>query len=139
MPAKDKYHDAIKAALIHDGWKITHDPFYLRLGRRKGYIDLGAEKQLIGAEKGNRKIAVEIKSFIGLSSVKDFQEALGQFLLYKPALSKKAPARTLFLALPEEFFDSFFDDPYFLEVAELYEMKMIIVDIIKKEIITWKK
>lgn len=139
MPAKDKYHNQVKEALEKDGWFITHDPYFLKLGRRKGYIDLGAERTLIGAEKGSEKIAVEIKSFIGLSNVKDFQEALGQFLLYKPALAKKSPSRTLYLSIPEEFFDVFFDDPYFLEVTDLYDVKMIVVDTDKNKIVKWKK
>ncbi len=27
MPAKDTYHDAVRHALVKDGWTITHDPF----------------------------------------------------------------------------------------------------------------
>lgn len=27
MPAKDRFHDAVRAALIKDGWTITHDLF----------------------------------------------------------------------------------------------------------------
>lgn len=30
MPAKDIYHDAVKAALIKDGWTITADPYTIR-------------------------------------------------------------------------------------------------------------
>lgn len=30
MPAKDLYHKAVCAALIKDGWTITHDPLTLR-------------------------------------------------------------------------------------------------------------
>ncbi|MGD2183210.1 element excision factor XisH family protein [Lusitaniella coriacea LEGE 07167] len=29
MPAKDTYHDAVKNALIKDGWTITADPYYI--------------------------------------------------------------------------------------------------------------
>jgi len=35
MAAKDLYHDTVKTALEKDGWIITHDPFYIRLGTRK--------------------------------------------------------------------------------------------------------
>lgn len=58
MPAKDRYHDAVKAALVRDGWTITHDPLTLRWGKKDMFVDLGAEK-LLAAEKGERKIAVE--------------------------------------------------------------------------------
>lgn len=77
---RDRYHHIVREALEKDGWVITHDPFFIRLGKRKGFIDLGAE--IIGAEKGTEKIAVEFKSFTGLSDVDDFEDALGQFLLY---------------------------------------------------------
>ena len=96
--AKDKYHYQVKEALEKEGWTITHDPYFIRLGKRKGYIDLGAE--MIGAERGKEKIAVEIKSFSGVSDVDEFEDALGQFLLYKLALDKKEPDRILFLAMP---------------------------------------
>ena len=32
MPAKDTCHDAVKNALIKDGWTITADPYYLEFG-----------------------------------------------------------------------------------------------------------
>jgi hypothetical protein len=30
MPAKDIYHDAVKNALIEDGWTITADPYKIK-------------------------------------------------------------------------------------------------------------
>ena len=59
MPARDLYHDAVKNALVKDGWTITHDPFIVEIEGDRLYIDLGAER-VIAAEKGTRKIAVEI-------------------------------------------------------------------------------
>jgi hypothetical protein len=35
MPAKDFYHNTVVEALHKDGWIITHDPYYLRIGRHK--------------------------------------------------------------------------------------------------------
>lgn len=34
MPAKDMFHDSAKAALLKDGWTITHDPLSLRMGKK---------------------------------------------------------------------------------------------------------
>ena len=51
MPARDRLHNAVKNALIRDGWTITHDPLRLTSGRRNLYVDLGAER-LLAAEKG---------------------------------------------------------------------------------------
>ncbi|MBI2807952.1 MAG: hypothetical protein HYX68_23455 [Planctomycetes bacterium] len=66
MPARDLYHQAVKNALVKDGWTITHDPFHLPSAGKHLYVDLGAE-QLLGAERAAEKIAVEIKSFLGSS------------------------------------------------------------------------
>ena len=45
MPAKDIYHQAVKNAMLKDGWTITHDPFRIRLARGKNlFVDLGAEQ-----------------------------------------------------------------------------------------------
>ncbi|MEM6297911.1 MAG: XisH family protein [Bacteroidota bacterium] len=138
MPAKDKFHDHVINALQVEGWTITHDPYFLRLGRRKGYIDLGAERSFIGAERENEKIAVEIKSFLSPSSLDQFEDALGQFLIYRPALTKAEPARVLFLAVPKTFYEDFFDEPYFVEIAELYDLKMCIFNESETELI-WVK
>ena len=81
MPAKDLYHDAVKAALIRDQWIITHDPLTLKLGKKDFYVDLGA-RRLLAAQKEERKIAVEIKSFTGRSDINDLEKALGQYILY---------------------------------------------------------
>ncbi|CCQ60996.1 fdxN element excision controlling factor protein [Crocosphaera watsonii WH 0401] len=100
MPAKDIYHDAVKNALIKDGWKITDDPLILSIGKKDLFIDLGAEK-LIAAEKDQQKIAVEIKSFLGNSQVNDLENALGQYILYYEVLLAKQDERVLYLAIKE--------------------------------------
>jgi len=100
MPARDFYHEKVKAALIKDGWEITHDPLRLNWGNKDLYVDLGAE-QMIGAEKDQRRIAVEIKSFLGPSEMADLEKALGQFILYRTILAEKDPGRDLFLAIPQ--------------------------------------
>lgn len=108
MPAKDLLHDCVKNALIKDGWKITDDPFRLKYKGRKLYVDLGAER-ILAAEKGNDKIAVEIKSFVGASEINDLENALGQFIFYRAILAETEPDRDLFLAVPDEVFKTLFE------------------------------
>ncbi|MCY7329885.1 MAG: XisH family protein [Saprospiraceae bacterium] len=55
--ARDKFHQEVRNALENEGWEITNDPLYLKVGQIPIHIDLGAEK-LIGAERGGEKIAV---------------------------------------------------------------------------------
>ena len=57
---KDLYHNQVKAVLQKESWQITHDPYEIRVGGVEMYIDLAAE-QVIAAQRGNTKIAVEIK------------------------------------------------------------------------------
>jgi hypothetical protein len=76
MAARDAFHDAVKQALIKDGWTITHDPFVIRVGKRSLLIDLAAEN-LLAARREDQTIAVEIKSFTGRSDLDDFRNALG--------------------------------------------------------------
>jgi XisH protein len=90
MSRKDRFHDLVKQALIQTGWKITDDPLYLSIGNVNIQIDLAAEP-LIAATKDDRKIAVEVKSFISASQITDFYGALGQYLTYRVALKLQEP------------------------------------------------
>jgi len=100
MPAKDKHHEAVKNALIKDGWTITHDPYILEMDdQEKLYVDLAAER-ILAAERGEQKIAIEIKSFISTSFFTDFHQALGQYMSYQWLLEDKEPTRKLYLAVP---------------------------------------
>ena len=127
MPARDAYHNVVRTALEKESWQITHDPLRLVLGRRKGYVDLAAEK-LLAAQRGTRKIAVEIKSFLGASTLDEFEDALGQFLIYKVALEKKEPDRKLYLAIPAPIYADFFDDSFFKEILSRYAVYLLVFD-----------
>ncbi|MFN0036432.1 MAG: element excision factor XisH family protein [Saprospiraceae bacterium] len=77
--AKDLIHNAVKEALINDGWAVTRDPLTVALLEDDTYfdIDLSAERNIAGQEK---IAAIEIKSFTGFSIIHAFHEALGQYL-----------------------------------------------------------
>ncbi len=110
MPAHDLYYETVKKALVQDGWTITHDPLHLSWGGKDLYVDLGAER-LLAADKEGRKIAVEIKSFVGLSLMEDLEKALGQFVLYRAILEHRDPQRELYLAVPEDILHELFEEP----------------------------
>lgn len=110
MPARDRLHEHVRNALRRDGWTITHDPLHLRWGTKDMYVDLGAER-FLGAEKGDRKIAVEIKTFTGPSMMQSLEQALGQFTLYDDVLKRVQPDRTLYLAVSAAVHHEVFEDP----------------------------
>ncbi|AOY83579.1 MULTISPECIES: element excision factor XisH family protein [Moorena] len=134
--ARDKYHELVKAALVKERWLITDDPLIVEAGKRKIQVDLGAER-LIAAEKDGEKIAIEIKSFIGVSTLHDFYQALGQFSFYKYALEKKMPERTLFLAVPDDTYEDFFKEDFITELLARYQVKMLVYRIDEATIERW--
>lgn len=136
MPARDLFHDQIIHALIKDGWTITDDPLHIRWGKRHFYVDLGAER-LLAAEKAERKIAVEIKGFVGKSDVQSLEQALGQFVLYGKVLAEVDPERILFLAIHERAFLAVFDDAMDQLLLRRNLLRLIVFDPDKEEILRW--
>ena len=125
--ARDLFHDLVRAGLEAEGWVITADPLYLSFGRVNFEVDLAAEK-VIAAERGDRRIAVEIKSFLKSSFVTDFYGALGQFLSYRLALQHIEPDRELFLAVPLETFERFFSLEFTQSAVREYVLRLIVYD-----------
>lgn len=136
MPAKDIYHDCVKNALLKDDWIITHDSFTLKWGKREMYIDLGAEK-LLAAEKVDQKIAVEVKSFIGPSPVKDIRDTLGQFIWYNDILARTEPERVLYLAIRQAIFYNLFENDIGQILLENQRIRLIVFDPKTQGIIKW--
>jgi predicted transcriptional regulator YdeE len=137
--AKDIFHDAVKQGLLKDGWTITHDSYTINIPefRPKQDIGLGAEKML-AAEKGIKKIAVEIKSFIKTSVVYDFHAALGQYMNYLIGIGIQEPDRLLYLAIPEHAYLSFENMGLIWKAIETYNVRLIVYDSKKEIVVTWK-
>ena len=137
MPARDKYHDAVCQALIKDGWTITNDPLHLKWGRKDMYIDLAAS-QLLAAEKEERKIAVEVKTFGGRSEMDDLEKALGQYILYVDVLAELEPERLLYLAVPVWAYESLFEEPLGQLLLKNKRLRLIVFEPIRELIQQWK-
>jgi hypothetical protein len=129
MGAKDRFHTAVRIALEKEQWNVTDDPLRLEVGGTKFEIDLGAE-QLLAAERGQEKIAVEIKTFLSDSPLTDYHAALGQFL---------NPTRILYLAVPVVVYQTFFKREFAQISLERYQIKQIIYDPNQEVIIQWIK
>lgn len=135
--AKEVFHQKVKNALIKDGWIITHDPLTIRISEAvKLQIDLAAESA-IAAERDSEKIAVEIKSFVGDSDISAFHTALGQYLNYCQALEEQEAERIVYLAIPVETYQDFFQLPFIQRAIRRYQVKLIIYDPKQEEIKQW--
>jgi len=136
MSRKDVFHLSVRRGLEKEQWHISSDPLKLEWQDYKVKIDLAAER-LIAAERGEEKIAVEVKSFVSTSPVSDFHVALGQFLNYKMSLELMEPSRELYLAVPVEVYETFFQSPFPKAVTERYKLKIIVYEPTLEEIIQW--
>jgi hypothetical protein len=136
MPAKDTYHDAVKQALIKDGWTITADPYPIKYTEVKLFADLAGEKNL-AASKQERQIVIEIKSFLSRSPMRDFETALGQYLIYKALLSIEKPEQQLYLAIIQTVYEEFFQQVAIKFILETYHVSVLIVNLEKEEVLQW--
>jgi hypothetical protein len=136
--ARDILHDNVRKALLNDGWEITHDPYRISVEEIGYEIDLGAER-MIAATNGTDKILIEIKSFRGQSLTYEFHRALGQFNSYFIPLLEKEPDRTLYLAVPEEVFNSFFQKTLIWKTLVYYRVCILVFDPIENRVVKWIK
>ena len=136
MARRDIHHHVLKLALEREGWNVTNDPFFVKIGRKTAEIDLGAER-IILAERATEKIAVEVKSFVGTSIITEFYKALGQFLMYQRALQAAEPDRTLYLALPQGAYDELSGDVFDFPNFEDLRHRLIIYQPSENTTLTW--
>jgi len=137
MSARDLFHDVVERGLQKQQWIITDDPLELELEEVLVKIDLGAER-LIAAERRDEKIAVEIKSFASNSAISDFHTALGQFLNYQIILEINEPERKLYLAVPVDAYEAFFQTRFAQIAVQRHSIKLIVYDPIAEEIVQWR-
>lgn len=138
--AKDKFHKEVCLAIEKEGWRITADPLYIKLGKIPIQIDLGAEKEkIIGAEKEGLKIAVEIKTFGILSFISAFHEAIGQYIVYREALELINEERELYLAMPFDVFKTFGNEVLVKTVFEKNHFNILVYKPNNQEIVSWIK
>ncbi|WP_233743512.1 XisH family protein [Leptodesmis sichuanensis] len=106
MPKPDIIHNAVKNALIKDGWLVTDDPYVIQYRRTVLYADLGAERP-IAVERNGQKLVVEVNSFVGVFKIQDLKEALGQYDIYPYLLEEIAPDRKLYVAVNKVAYNTF--------------------------------
>ena len=134
--ARDLTSKLIRAVLIGEGWEITHDPYLLKDYDPDWEIDFGAEK-IIAAKRGSEKIAVEAKSYLGLSFAYEFHQILGQHLNYRSALQRVDPARKLYLAVPREIFEVEFQRKGIINSITDYHLCFFVFNEQSKTIVKW--
>ena len=136
MAARDKIHGAVKSALIKDGWTITDDPYKIVYKEFGLSADLAAQRTL-AAERGEQRIVVEIKSFLGPSLVHDLQQALGQYEMYRFYVKLTQPDRVVFMAISNDAYVDFFQLEAIRALVEETKVKLVIVNLETEEVMQW--
>jgi hypothetical protein len=133
--ARDVFLQIICELLERQGWVITHDPLHFFIGQNDVTDILGIE--LIAAEQSEQKIAFFLEPFFGTSKITDFYTALGRFTHCRSLLSRQLPERKLFLAIPKNVFEDFFQTEL-VQIARQDLKVDILVFMAEKEVIQWE-
>ena len=89
------------------------------------------------AKKEDRKIAVEVKSFVSYSNMADLENALGQYILYRNIIEELEPERTLYLAVHEEVFATIFEESLGQMLIRKNHLKLVIFSKTEEVIVKW--
>ena len=138
MSAKDKFHEQVKRALIKDRWTVTDDPSEVTSEGRTFIVDLGGgtldPSRSRGGEDCDRG-----QEFSQFFSDYRFYGALGQFSTYRLALEREDPDRVLYLAVPENAYETFFRSPFMRIAIEEFQLLLIVYEPKKEIVVQWIK
>jgi hypothetical protein len=133
LPAKARYHDAVKNALIKDGWTIEDEQFTLTIDKRNLWIDLRASKgepQFI--------ILIEVKELAEVdSAVEALANALGKYELYQVALHDSNFNYPLYLAVTRQSYDGILSERLGKLVLNRVPIPLLIFDAESEVILKW--
>ena len=82
---------------------------------------------------------VEVKSFISTSNINELHHSVGQYDFYALLLEEQEPERIPFLAMPQDAYEDLIREPIIQTFLDRHKVKLIIFDINKPLIHTWKK
>ena len=94
---------------------------------------------MFGAEKDNQRIAVEVKTFGNPSFITAFYEAVGKYVVYRKALRLEESDRTLYLAMPEDVYIRYINEPLFTGTLQDENVNSILFETDIEKITQWIK
>lgn len=136
MPAVDNCQPKVVTALRKEGWLISNQPFFIGAGKAALYADIRAFKNDNGIPK--EIIVVEVKCFANQRAyLDDLYGAIGQYLIYRNAMSYRQVFEPLYLALPITAYTTLFQRGVVVATINEIHMKLLVVDLDKEEISVW--
>jgi hypothetical protein len=91
----------------------------------------------LAAERNRRKIVVKIKSFLSPSPMRDFEIALGQYILYRNLISLTEPEYQIYLAIKDSIYENFFQRESIQDIVKINQLLLLVVEMEKEKILQW--
>jgi XisH protein len=110
----------------------------VRVGLRRLYVDLAADRDRLGAERDGRRIAVEIQSFLGDSDIENLHHAVGQYVVYRAVLGRTDPDRVLYLAVADEVYNDILSEPLGQTVIDDLGIRIVVFNPNARRILEWR-
>ena len=134
MPAIDNCEPAVIKALEKAGWHVTDQPYIITLGEKYLFADLRLR------DKDNQEIMiVEVKCFPeSKSDLDSLYGAIGQYLLYRSALSENGISDIIYLSIPLRIYDTLIQEDAVRSLIAQSSINCIVVDIEREEIVKWQ-
>jgi hypothetical protein len=80
---------------------------------------------------------VEIKSFLSPSPMRDFEIALGQYILYRNLISLTEPEYQIYLAIKDSIYENFFQRESIQAIVKINQLLLLVVEMEKEKILRW--
>ncbi len=130
MPAKDRYHDSVKSALVKDGWTIDAEQITFITANRQVVIDIQASRQ------EEEIILVEAKGF-ERSPIEQLAIAIGKLQIYRFVLQELQSNIKIWLAVPETAYQGILTEKIGLKMRQQNTIDMVVFSPEREEIIQW--
>lgn len=69
--------------------------------------------------------------------MREFETALGQYLIYRAFLSVKKVYYTIYLAIGQAIYERFFQQKAIKFILQQYQVLLLVVDFKKEEVVEW--
>jgi hypothetical protein len=133
MPAKDRYHDAVKRALAKDGWVIADEQVQLFIDNRILYIDME-----IAHPAKDSTLLIEVKELYSVPSPVDaLAAAVGKYVMYRAGLRNTGVSNPLYMAVSVQAYENILSEKVGrLMVAEA-QLLILVFDPDQEVVVQW--
>ena len=69
--------------------------------------------------------------------MREFETALGQYLIYQTFLLATHPEYKVFLAIGKNIYEKFFEQVAIQLILQKYQVSLLVIDINQEEVIKW--